>query len=94
MSLVEPLLEGEVEVVAGVQIAQAPVVSGDRQTWLCVVVCKRKEEVVLSDRHWSGSLKALAETRVCGIFGTAVSIWQVRTEYCDALVRVVLIADA
>jgi hypothetical protein len=32
MSLVEPLLEEEVEVAAGAQIAQALVVSGDRQT--------------------------------------------------------------
>jgi hypothetical protein len=54
----------EVEVVAGVQTGQAPVASGDRQTWLCVVVCKRKEDQVLADRRNPGSLRALAETRV------------------------------
>jgi hypothetical protein len=64
MSLVERLPAEAAEVVVGALIAQAPVVSEGPQTWLCDVVCKRKDEVVLADRRWSRRPKAIAETRL------------------------------
>jgi hypothetical protein len=64
MSLVEPLPGEAAEVVVGALIAQAPVVSEGRQTWLCDVVCKRKDDVVVGDRRWSRRPEAIAETRL------------------------------
>jgi len=62
MSLVGPLPVEAAEVVVEVQIEQAPVVSEDRQTWLCDVVCNRKDEVALTDRRRSGRPRAIVET--------------------------------
>ena len=62
MSLVERLPAEAAEVVVGALIAQAPVVSEDLQTWLCDVVCNRKDEVALADRRWSGRPGAIVDT--------------------------------
>lgn len=62
MSLVEPLPEEAAEEVVEGQTEQAPVVSEDLQTWLCDVVCNRKDEVALADRRWSGRPGAIVDT--------------------------------
>lgn len=96
MSLVERLLGAAAEEVVEVQTEQAPVVSEDRQTWLCDVVCNRKDEVALADRHWSGRPGAIVETetRRRAFRNGRIDLADANRVLQDALVPMVLIADA
>lgn len=96
MSLVEPLLGEAAEEVVEVQTEQAPVVSEDRQTCLCDVVCNRKDEVALADGRRSGRPGAIVETetRRRTFRNGRIDLTDANRVLREALVRLVSIADA
>lgn len=96
MSLVEPLPEEAAEGVVEVQTEQARVVSEDRQTCLCDVVCNRKDEVALTDRRRSGRPGAIVETETRGrsFRNGRIDLTDANRVLREALVQMVSIADA